>query len=206
MPDSEIEVFKKNFFDLPSRSFGENYMQKLFYNKYNELPYKGYEVDAYKQNISESGETFVLKGEYKSVRLLFENEKSDSSCLYDEISDNKPMSRRIASLENLKAGDVSANFQNIKCDESGRFDFDYLRFALASEEGVYVFEITCENMMSLIENGEFPNWCSKHGSKESGLNGQFTITKDNINWHMKNTFREIISWEEVISIFKSIKS
>ena len=205
MTREEIEIFKKVFFDLPSRSFGETYVEAVLRRKYNEQHYEGTEADAYKEIVFETGIKTIQKIEYKAARALFEEVKEVTAfSMFDKIMASCSMSSRKASIEDIKRNIIKVNLQNIKCDKNGNFDFDYLRYVIVCNEGFYVFGLSCKDMINFVKNKEFPNWCSKHGSKESGLNGQFPITGDNINWHIKNTLIEVVSWEEVASILKSI--
>ena len=192
------ESFKKTFFDLPSREFGETYMQEILYSVLGDSPYtEGREVDALRNE--------TLKGEYKCVRVLYENEKFKNETLFNKIMSHKPMSMRIATLDDIRKGVVKSNFQNIKLDINQNFDFDYMDYVLVSDEGITIFEITGTQMGDFVKCNQFPNWSSKHGRKETGLNGQFTITKGNIQWHFDNTFKKFLTWEEAIEILSKIE-
>ena len=78
--NNSTEQFKHAFFDLSSRAFGETYVQKLLYKILGEEKFTG--TDKIKSNLLDA-QRGNLKGEYKAVRVVFENKSGD--CLYENI-------------------------------------------------------------------------------------------------------------------------
>ena len=193
----EVVKFKKAFFDLPSRAFGETYIQKILYKILGETKNKKRVFDAER---TEDGRT--LNGEYKAVRVVFEKEAGDT--IYDQIMNFKPMSTRIGSIADIKAGTIVSNFQNIKLEENGVFDFDYLVYVLVDDCGFHIFEVSGKDMEKYVKNKKFKGWSDKHGSKETGKNGQFTIRSESLEFH-KKFLKKIVSWQEILELSKEIK-
>ncbi|MBR5153419.1 MAG: hypothetical protein IKW57_01340, partial [Alphaproteobacteria bacterium] len=110
---------------------------------------------------------------------------------------------RMASLSDIMTGQAVGNCQNIKLD-NGTFDFDYLVYVLVDNDGFHLFEISGTDMTEFVKNNKFPNWCDSHGSKEKGRNGQFPITRDNIQWHMNTNYIKSVSWIDIMEISKNI--
>ena len=115
------------------------------------------------------------------------------------LESSKPMSKRIAKISDIANGDVIANCQNIKFIE-----FDILVYTLVDDDGFHIFEISSKRFQELADTNGFPAWSPNHGKAEHGKNGQFPITKDNIKWHIANTFKMSKSWEEVLNAVKAI--
>ena len=197
--NNSTEQFKRAFFDLPSRAFGETYVQKLLYKILGEKKFTG--TDKIKSNLLDA-QRGNLKGEYKAVRVVFENKSGD--CLYENVINSTPMSTRIASIQDIRDGKTVANFQNIKLHDGDKFEFDYLIYVLVDDYGFYIFEISGTDMTKAVKNNEFPNWCDKHGSKETGKNGQFTIRKENLDWHL-NHLKRTVCWNDLAKYAKSIE-
>lgn len=193
----EVAKFKRAFFDLPSRAFGETYIQEILYKILGETKNKKRVFDAER---IENGKS--LNGEYKAVRVVFDKETGDT--IYDQIMNFKPMSTRIGSVADIKSGRIpAANFQNIKLKKKGVFDFDYLVYVLVDDYGFYIFEISGKEMAKKIKTTEFNGFSDKHGSKEPGKNGQFTIRSTTFNTH-KNFLKKKVSWEEILELSKDI--
>lgn len=190
---NETESFKRAFFDLPSRQFGETYVQPILYEILGDEKYKyGNEVDALRNG--------KLKGEYKAVRVVFPpNSKTKNKNLFDDIMSKRSMSNRIGTLKDIYSGDIVANCQNIKMDE-----FDYLVYVLVDDYGYHIFEMTHAVFKRTTKNNSFPNWSPNHGREEHGRNGQFPIKGENLSWHMKY-LKKKVSWAEIVKIAKRIK-
>lgn len=149
---NEIESFKRAFFDLPSRQFGETYVQPILYEILGDKRYEyGNEVDALRGG--------KLKGEYKAVRVVFPpTSQRKVKNLFCEIMSKSTMSNRIGSLKDISYGEIVANCQNIKIDE-----FDYLDYVLVDDYGFYIFEMTRSEFKRTTRNHSFPNWSPNHG-------------------------------------------
>ena len=188
---SNINNFKLTFFDLPSREFGETYVEPILRNKLGDLKNN----DGNKYDAVRDGK----RVEYKAVRVVFTpNSKKDT--LFDSVMSHAYMSSRIGTIKDIEDGKIVANCQNIKIDE-----FDILVYVLVDDDGFHIFEITVENFKTFTEKKNLPNWCSNHGSKEKGKNGQFHIKSTNVKWHKEHCFREMIPWSEILKISKNIK-
>lgn len=192
----EVTKFKKAFFDLPSRAFGETYIQEILYKILGETKNKKRVFDAERKEDGKS-----LNGEYKAVRVVFEKETGDT--IYDQIMNFKPMSTRIGSISDIETGKIVSNFQNIKLEENGVFDFDYLVYVLVDDYGFHIFEITGEDMEKHVKDKKFKGWSDKHGSKETGKNGQFTIRSESLDFH-KKFLKKTVSWQEILELSKEI--
>lgn len=189
---NEVEKFKERFFNLPSRGFGESYVQPILYIVLGDAPYnKGNEVDAFRPTTGE-------KGEYKAIRVVFENDKNKST-LYDSVMGSESMSDRIGSLKDIEDGKIVANCQNIKLNE-----FDYLVYVLVDDYGFHIFEISAEDFKEFANKKQFPNWSPNHGRMEKGKNGQFPIKGENLQWHFQHCFKKRVPWEEIMDISKTI--
>ncbi len=190
---NEIESFKRAFFDLPSRQFGETYVQPILYKILGDKRYEyGNEVDALRNG--------TLKGEYKAVRVVFPpNTHSKAKNLFDDIMSKSTMSNRIGTLNDIYTGAIVANCQNIKMDE-----FDYLDYVLVDDDGFHIFEITHDEFKRATQNDSFPNWSPNHGREEHGRNGQFPIKGENLDWH-KHYLKKVVNWKDIIKIAKRIK-
>ena len=188
---NRVEKFKKAFFDLPSRKFGETFVQPILYKVLGDVPYKGgNDCDAFRKD--------SFRVEYKAVRVVF-NVLSSRKSLYDKILASQiPMSKRIGTLKNIKDGDIGVNCQNIKLD-----DFDYLDYVLVDDYGFHIFEISGKKFRTYTKNGTFPSWSPNHGSKEKGKNGQFPINSGNLSWHMK-FFKKKVPWKKIMDIAMKI--
>ncbi len=196
---NEIDKFRAAFFDLPSRAFGETYIQELLYKILGDKRFHGDEK--HKSNLFDA-QRGDLRGEYKAVRVVFDN--ATGNTIYEQIMNSTPMSTRIGSLADIRAGKITSNFQNIKLNTDGKFDFDYLVYVLVDKDGFHIFEISGPGMEDAIKNQKFPNWCDKHGSKETGRNGQFPVRSENLSCHEQNWFRESVPWEKILELSKSI--
>lgn len=195
MTDVQIlEIFKHKFFDSPSRAFGETYVQELLYKILGDKKYQGNNFDALRGD---------KRGEYKAVRVVFDETEGDT--IFDKVMDFKHMSQRIGTIADIRSGAINSNFQNIKLDIEGRFDFDYLVYVLVDNDGFHIFETTGQKMTDDVRNNKFPNWCARHGSKEGEQNGQFPVKQDNLDWHIKNNYIKTISWSEILDLSKDIK-
>lgn len=190
---NEIESFKRAFFDLPSRQFGETYVQPLLYEILGDERYEyGNEVDALRDG--------KLKGEYKAVRVVFPpTTHGKVKNLFDDIMSKSTMSNRIGTLKDITKNSIVANCQNIKMDE-----FDYLDYVLVDDYGFYIFEMTHTEFKRTTRNNSFPNWSPNHGREEHGRNGQFPIKGENLDWHMKY-LKKRVSWAEIAQIAKRIR-
>ena len=156
-----VDDFKRHFFDLPSRGFGESYIQPILYAILGDVHYnKGNEVDAIRPSTGK-------KGEYKAIRVVFENDK-DKKTLYDSIMSSETMSNRIGSLKDIEDGKIVANCQNIKLNE-----FDYLVYVLVDDYGFHIFEITSEDFKKYAAKNEFPNCLQIMGEWNGAKTGSF---------------------------------
>jgi len=196
---NELDKFRAAFFDLPSRAFGETYVQELLYKILGDKKFEGDEQ--YKSNLFDA-QRGVLRGEYKAVRVVFDNASGDT--IYEQIMNSTPMSTRMGSLADIRDGKIISNFQNIKLNTDGKFDFDYLVYVLVDKDGFHIFEITGTEMEDEIKKQQFPNWCDKHGSKETGRNGQFPVRGENLSWHERKYFQKSIPWEKILELSKTI--
>lgn len=182
-----LEQFKQKFFDLPSRVFGETYVEPILRKVLNHSSHEGSEYDAVQDG---------KRIEYKAVRVVFTAKKLKKSLMYDRVLSNSHMSERIGTLRDIADGKIVANCQNIKLDE-----FDVLVYVLVDNDGFHIFRAKTE----MFIDGVFPNWCPNHGSKEKGKNGQFPIKGDNIDWHIKNCYPQTLCWDDVLKLSKEIK-
>ena len=196
MTTENIEVFKKAFFNVSSRAFGESYVQRMLYTILGDVKSDTKIFDAIRDKDGEK-----LYGEYKAVRVAFPNVDGDN--MYEKILNFHSLGERIASIEDIKSGELVSNFQNIKLN-NGIPDFNYLVYVLATNEGFYIFEISRDQMKQSIDDGSFTHWSDKHGSKESGKNGQFVICKENLEWHNQFLIKTL-TWEEIAEICKTLK-
>ena len=198
--DNYVQIFKRAFFDQSSRAFGETYVQNLLYKILGEQKFRG--ANGIKSNLfdAQRGE---LRGEYKAVRVVFENEGGDN--MYEKITNFTHLSTRIGKIQDIKDGKIISNFQNIKLHDDGGFDFDYLVYVLVDDFGFHIFEVSGDDMEKFVKDGLFQNWCAKHGSKETGKNGQFPVKKENIEWHFSHNHKKDVSWEELVELAKTIK-
>ena len=92
---------------------------------------------------------------------------------------------------------------DIKLEENGVFDFDYLVYVLVDDYGFHIFEITGEDMEKHVKDKKFKGWSDKHGSKETGKNGQFTIRSESLGFH-KSFLKKTVSWQEILELSKDI--
>lgn len=184
-----VQKFKKAFFDLPSREFGETYVESILREILNDDTHKdGNAYDAVRDG---------KRVEYKAVRVMYAPAcKHDT--LYERVMSNVYMSDRIGSLKDIEEGKIVANCQNIKLD-----DFDILDYVLVDNDGFHIFEITANDFKKFVAQKKFPNWSDKHGSKEGGKNGQFPIKSDNLEWH-KTNFIKFVSWKDILTKAKKI--
>lgn len=186
---NKVEKFKQNFFDLPSREFGETYVESILRKVLGDsINSNGNEFDAMRVN---------LRVEYKAIRVLF-SPKGKVSTLYDSVMANVHMSNRIGSIKDIEEGKIVANCQNIKLD-----DFDILNYVLVDNEGFHIFEISADDFKNLAKEKKFPNWSPNHGRKEKGKNGQFPIKKENIKWH-KARLKQSLVWKDIMAIAEQI--
>lgn len=182
-----LEQFKQKFFDLPSRVFGETYVEPILRKVLNHSSHEGSEYDAVQDG---------KRIEYKAVRVVFTAKKEKKSLMYDRVLSNSHMSERIGTLGDIENGKIVANCQNIKLDE-----FDVLVYVLVDNDGFHIFR--AEPKMFI--DGDFPNWCPNHGSKEKGKNGQFPINAENVSWHKDNCYKQSLSWDKVLELSQSIE-
>lgn len=193
----KVEKFKEAFFDLPSRAFGETYVQEILYKILGDTKNNQKVFDA----VRKKGKK-LLNGEYKAVRVVFDAKSGNT--IYERVMRYKPMSTRIGSVADIKSGKIpAANFQNIKLEENGVFDFDYLVYVLVDDYGFHIFEISGKEMAKKIKTTEFNGFSDKHGSKETGKNGQFTIRSTTFNTH-KKFLKKKISWKKILELSKDI--
>lgn len=194
---TKVEEFKKAFFDLPSRKFGETFVQPILYKILGDARYTdGNDCDALRQG--------KYKVEYKAVRVVSSVPLSRKS-LYEKIlRSSVPMSKRIGTLDDIRNNKIVANCQNIKPT-----DFHYLDYVLVDAEGFHIFEISKVDFLKYTslpkDNPErFPNWSPNHGRKEKGKNGQFPIKGENLEWHKKHTYLKTVTWEKILEIVSNI--
>ena len=91
---NRVEKFKKAFFDLPSRKFGETFVQPILYKVLGDVPYKGgNDCDAFRKD--------RFRVEYKAVRVVFNVLSPQKSLYYEILASKVPMSKRIGTLKNI---------------------------------------------------------------------------------------------------------
>lgn len=188
---NEVDIFKRKFFDLPSRSFGETYVEPILRKYFNDSISSNKLFDALRGDNKQ-------RVEYKAVRVVHSN-KTKKKSLYDNVMSITPISDRIGTIDDIKKGNIVANCQNIKLE-----DFDILDYVLVDADGFHIFEITTKDFIKYIEEGKFPNWCDKHGSKDGGKNGQFPINSGNIETHLNQWHKKTLSWKDILDIVKTI--
>ncbi len=192
MSSGAIEV-RNGFMLSSSRKFGEKFVESVIRNKYRLKESKTRLYDAKNANAE--------KCEIKGVRAWREDATKPISFL-DEIkaesrkmgsdAPNNPLNRMVTFNDFIKE-QIIANVQNIKLS-----NFDILYYCVFYKDRVQVFR--CKNEVV----SDIHRWCPNHGSKEKGQNGQFPISKDNIDWHLDHCLVDTMSYDEIYQIAVSI--
>lgn len=174
-----------------SRTYAEQYVEPFIRQKFGLLEPTSDDHDA----LGQDGTRYEIKA--CKVMTVPKNGKSVRTLIQRVLfeNDNLPTNRMV-SFDQHKTQDYLANVQNVKRDH-----FDYLIYVLLFADCVKVFMAHTTS----IRKGAFQSWSDKHGRyDELGKSGQFGITKTTIGWHLKNTLRETIDYEEVASIFEHL--
>jgi len=189
MPDAAVQKIRDGLFLASSRTYGEQYVEPFIREKYDLIEPKDNAHDATDKN----GKQY----EIKSCKVLRETGNTDKSkSLYERIlfeNTNLETSRLIPFSESNTAN-YGANVQNVKRDH-----FHTLIYVMLFEDCAKVFFIGKDEIESI------PNWSDKHGRYDQlGKSGQFPITKNNIVWHIENTLKDTVTYEEMTRVFQKL--
>jgi hypothetical protein len=187
--ESIVIKFRNGIFVASSRTYGEKYMEPIIRR------WKGLsESDTNKNDAVNDNDEFI---EIKCSKVLLPGQnKKTSLSLLEKImleSENNALNRLIP-FANRLTSEYGSNIQNVKKDH-----FSILVYVMLFEDCIKIFESSVEDISKI------PNWSGKHGRMDApGKNGQFNITKSNIEWHLENNLVATLTWDEVYEIAKDI--
>jgi hypothetical protein len=188
-PSSEdVEKFRNGIFLASSRTYGEKIIEPIIRNYLN--------LDKPESNDYDAIDKFKKRFEIKATKVLFKKKiKKNMSFLEKVIHENyNSPTNRLVSFKNCLNSNYFSNIQNVKRDH-----FDELIYIMMFEDCIKIFTLNVND----IYKGSVPNWSDKHGRyDELGKSGQFSITKNTIEWHLENTLKKTLSWSDVYELVK----
>ena len=181
-----IEKFRDGIFLAPSRATGETYMEPIMRKYLNLSKAKGKKYDALdkdgKRVEIKCSKVLVTRVKYPSLveRIMSESEEN--------------VLTRLIPFADCYVSEYDSNIQNIKRDH-----FDKLLYILLFEDCIKIFKSDKKDIANI------QRWSGKHGLMDKvGKNGQFSINKNNIEWHLENNLVVTLTWDEVYEIAKPI--
>ena len=185
---NKVVEFRNGIFTASSRTYGEIIMEPIVRKVLGLSKSSTSENDA--ENVD--GE-FV---EIKCSKVLLTPKKEKNITIVERVLldiENNELNR-LVKFDDCYDSKYLSNMQNIK-----RHKFSKLRYVMLFEDCLKIFESDTEDISNI------PNWSGKHGRYDKlGKSGQFGITKNNIEWHLKNNLVATLTWDEVYEISKGI--
>ena len=178
--------FRDGMFLAPSRRYGETYMEPIIRKILGLSESPTGENDA----VDDNGEFGEIKCSKVSIELL-----KDPSLIKSVILENdNTILKRLIKFADCYDIKYDANIQNIKRDH-----LDELLYILLFEDCIKIFKSDKKDIANI------QRWSGKHGLMDKvGKNGQFSINKNNIEWHLENNLVVTLTWDEVYEIAKPI--
>jgi len=181
-------TFRNGIFTASSRTYGEIIMEPII-RKIRGLS----ESDTSKNDaVNDNGEF----EEIKCSKVLVTPKQEKNITIVERVLldiENNELNRLVKFVDRLREKYLS-NIQNVKRDH-----FSKLVYVMLFEDCLKIFESDTEDISNI------PNWSGKHGRYDKlGKSGQFGITKNNIEWHLKNNLVATLTWDEVYEISKGI--
>jgi hypothetical protein len=183
----ESDKFRNGMFLAASRTYGEIFIEPIIrkYFGLNKPTVNDYDA------IDINGIRFEIKA--SKILTNIKNKKKVSLVEKVILENDNSMINRIIPFEECFESNYLANIQNVKRDH-----FEQLIYIMLFEDCIKIFVAEKENISNI------PNWSEKHGRyDELGKSGQFGITKNNIEWHIKNNLKVTLNWNELYELAKN---
>ena len=174
-----------------SRTYAEQYIEPFIRHFYDLEEPHGDDHDAVGSDLT--------KYEIKACKVLRASDnRRGTKSLLDRIlfeHTNLPTNRLVSFADATKER-YDANVQNVKRDH-----FDVLIYSLLFADCVKIFWVNAAD----ISTGALPGWSDKHGRYDAlGKSGQFNVTKSTIDWHVRRTLMDTVSYAEMARIYQEI--
>lgn len=128
--------------------------------------------------------------EIKFSRVLKSNSSPiTKSNLLEQAVESSTASRAV-NFKDIYNSNFDCNIQQVK-----RTEFDKLIYGLFFADKIAVFELSSEDVLNIYGYSDFQH-------KGNRGEGQFHINNESIDYHMKNHFKEWITYEEINTMFK----
>ena len=184
----KIKKFRNNIFTAQGRVYGEIFMEPII-RKIRGL----FESDTDENDAKNGDGEFV---EIKCSKVLLKKKQNKKNTLIEQIMSNNDnyVLNRLISFDDCYKTKFLSNIQNVKRDH-----FSELVYVMLFEDCIKIFTSDREGI------SDIPGWSDKHGRyDEDGKSGQFGITHNHIEWHIKNNLVDTMTWEEVYEMVKDI--
>jgi hypothetical protein len=186
--NKEVEKFRNNIFTAQGRVYGEIFMEPII------RKIRGLSVSDTDENDAKNGDGEFV--EIKCSKVLLKKKQNKNNTLLEQImsNNNSYVLNRLISFDDCYIKKFLSNIQNVKRDH-----FSELVYVMLFEDCIKIFTSNREDI------SDIPVWSDKHGRfDEHGKSGQFGITHNNIEWHIKNNLVDTLTWEEVYDMVKDI--
>jgi|6_EtaG_2_1085325.scaffolds.fasta_scaffold98897_2 hypothetical protein len=186
----KIKKFRNNIFVAGPRVYGEQFMEPII-RKIRGL----FESDT-DENDAKNGDDEFVEIKCSKVLLKTQKNKNNKTGLRGRImsQDDNYVLNRLIPFDDCYKTKYLSNIQNVKRDH-----FSKLVYGMLFEDCLKIFESDREDISNI------PRWSDKHGRfDELGKSGQFGITHNNIEWHLKNNLVATLTWEDIYEMTEDI--
>lgn len=176
-----IKDFRDGIFSLQTRRFGTA-AELIVRKKYNLL----------ETTVNQHHDATDSKGkrvEIKFSRVLKENKESITKDNILTQAVNSSMAKRAIRHNEMGTFNFDCNIQQVK-----RKEFDMLYYGLFFADKIAVFAIKSDEILNIIGYSDFQH-------KGNTGEGQFHLTNDSIDEHLKKNLVDWITYEEVYKMF-----
>ena len=194
--NNKVEKYRNGVFYSSSRNCGETYMEPIIRKVLGLFKSDTKDNDA----ITTDGK----RVEIKTSKVLTKKKESPGfteTIMLEEDNNGPGLINRLVKFVDYLVSNSKSNIQNIK-----RHKFDILIYVMLFEDCIKIFKCNSDDIPNIGRtDGKGPQWCGRHGGEDKkGKNGQFGISKNNIEWHLDKWLIDTLTWDEHYEMSKDI--